>query len=475
MRAIVLPALLSSLAAAASSSVTSIDELGDNLEVVSSTPFDRFGYADDEVESEVHYEAIDNPRNLFDEIVNHDAPRNNNSNTPTVSSNLRTRQTLSCPSTTQSILLQILTDNYPDDTSWTLQKDNGVTIASSPANYYQKNTLYNHKYCLDIGREYTLRMEDEWGDGIQKQNGNGGYYSISVERTNGALKKIFTGGRFKKESVDVFAVNANGGRLVSSSSSSSMGKEPTFEPVPTPSNFASASSANNAAWQQQQQQQQQQLTPSSFSTNNNSNGGQTLTFSSRMGCPSSKRKAKVDIQLDMYGSETTWKLQGEDGVEYMRNSRVYGASDFESVEKCLPEQKYNLIVFDKVGDGICCQQGQGYYTFSIENEGSYEKLLKGGNFKTTKIVHSIKVVGSTFMSNRDEEWLVAHNTRRKKYHQQYGKKYVPLKWSEGLKQSSAQYAEELLSSCPSPTIIHDPNNAYGENLAKIRVREAGVI
>lgn len=70
------------------------------------------------------------------------------------------------------------------------------------------------------------------------------------------------------------------------------------------------------------------------------------------------------------------------------------------------------------------------------------------------------------MSNRDEEWLVAHNTRRKKYHQQYGKKYVPLKWSEGLKQSSAQYAEELLSSCPSPTIIHDPNNAYGENLAK---------
>lgn len=333
MRAIVLPALLSSLAAAASSSVTSIDELGDNLEVVSSTPFDRFGYADDEVESEVHYEAIDNPRNLFDEIVNHDAPRNNY-NTPTVSSNLRTRQTLSCPSTTQSILLQILTDNYPDDTSWTLQKDNGVTIASSPANYYQKNTLYNHKYCLDIGREYTLRMEDEWGDGIQKQNGNGGYYSISVERTNGALKKIFTGGRFKKESVDVFAVNANGGRLVSSSSSSSMGKEPTFEPVPTPSNFASASSANNAAWQQQQQQQQQ-LTPSSFSTNNNSNGGQTLTFSSRMGCPSSKRKAKVDIQLDMYGSETTWKLQGEDGVEYMRNSRVYGASDFESVEKCL--------------------------------------------------------------------------------------------------------------------------------------------
>ncbi|ACI65055.1 predicted protein [Thalassiosira pseudonana CCMP1335] len=407
MRAIVLPALLSSLAAAASSSVTSIDELGDNLEVVSSTPFDRFGYADDEVESEVHYEAIDNPRNLFDEIVNHDAPRNNH-NTPTVSSNLRTRQTLSCPSTTQSILLQILTDNYPDDTSWTLQKDNGVTIASSPTNYYQKNTLYNHKYCLDIGREYTLRMEDEWGDGIQKQNGNGGYYSISVERTNGALKKIFTGGRFKKESVDVFAVNANGG----------------------------------------------------------SNGGQTLTFSSRMGCPSSKRKAKVDIQLDMYGSETTWKLQGEDGVEYMRNSRVYGASDFESVEKCLPEQKYNLIVFDKVGDGICCQQGQGYYTFSIENEGSYEKLLKGGNFKTTKIVHSIKVVGSTFMSNRDEEWLVAHNTRRKKYHQQYGKKYVPLKWSEGLKQSSAQYAEELLSSCPSPTIIHDPNNAYGENLAK---------
>lgn len=80
------------------------------------------------------------------------------------------------------------------------------------------------------------------------------------------------------------------------------------------------------------------------------------------------------------------------------------------------------------------------------------------------------------MNSRDKEWLTEHvsdkrmidcrsklvlllftshcfaffhqNTRRKKYHQQYGKKYVPLKWSEGLKDAAAKYAEELLSSCP---------------------------
>ena len=49
-----------------------------------------------------------------------------------------------------------------------------------------------------------------------------------------------------------------------------------------------------------------------------------------------------------------------------------------------------------------------------------------------KVVQSIKI-GPLFMNDRDEERLLAHNTRRQKYHKEYGKEYAPLKWSEGLK------------------------------------------
>jgi hypothetical protein len=119
------------------------------------------------------------------------------------------------------------------------------------------------------------------------------------------------------------------------------------------------------------------------------------------------------------------------------------------------------------GDGICCHSGDGFYTFYLETDGKWEEIYRGGKFKTRKDVQSIKI-GPIFMNDRDKEWLVAHNTRRKTYHKQYGMEYVPLKWSEGLKEAAASYAEELLSSCPSPTIIHDPNTAYGENLAKNR-------
>lgn len=70
------------------------------------------------------------------------------------------------------------------------------------------------------------------------------------------------------------------------------------------------------------------------------------------------------------------------------------------------------------------------------------------------------------LTPREEEWLVAHNTRRQYWHDYYGKSYVPLKWSGELAASSKAYAEELLSTCGDSGIEHDPINKYGENMAK---------
>ena len=93
--------------------------------------------------------------------------------------------------------------------------------------------------------------------------------------------------------------------------------------------------------------------------------------------------------------------------------------------------------------------------------------MSGGNFKKKYITHLVSVRSkSPELTPREEEWLVAHNTRREYWHEYYGKSYVPLKWSGELAASSKAYAEKLLSTCDDSGIEHDPYNTYGENMAK---------
>ena len=65
---------------------------------------------------------------------------------------------------------------------------------------------------------------------------------------------------------------------------------------------------------------------------------------------------------------------------------------------------------------------------------------------------------------REEQWLDGHNSRRKKYHEAYGEKYVPLAWSEALRDMAQEYADELASVC-GPTVHAQDRGGYGENLA----------
>ncbi|KAL7484296.1 hypothetical protein ACHAW6_009940 [Cyclotella cf. meneghiniana] len=373
------------------------------------------------------------------------------------------RSLLSCGTFQKSVQLTLMTDKFPKDTTWTLKASSGKTIASSPSqngsNAYEASTKYQTKYCLDVGKDYILTIKDAWGDGLQK---SGGFYALSVEKSGGGWKELLSGGDFRFESVDTFSITTNGGKLLSSSVGSTTTAKPMWAPVPTPSNYAHQNSNNN--------NKPSASKPSFQATGamvEQFGGGSLLQFTSRMGCPNNQRKAKFEIKLDRFGAENTWSLQSSDGKVFMQNSRTYDKNDYEVVEKCLPENKYKLIVYDDAGDGICCAQGNGYYIFYLETDGKWEEIFRGGKFKAKKDIQSMKI-GPIFMNSRDKEWLVAHNSRRKKYHKQYGKSYVPLKWSEGLKEISAKYAEELLSSCPSPTIIHDPNTSYGENLAKNR-------
>ena len=53
------------------------------------------------------------------------------------------------------------------------------------------------------------------------------------------------------------------------------------------------------------------------------------------------------------------------------------------------------------------------------------------------------------------KWLEAHNSRRKKWHENGGKEYTALKWSDSLSQASQIWANHLLESgCGDFTLAH---------------------
>jgi len=68
---------------------------------------------------------------------------------------------------------------------------------------------------------------------------------------------------------------------------------------------------------------------------------------------------------------------------------------------------------------------------------------------------------SATAGTRDEEWLDSHNRRRRKWHEDNGKGYVPLQWSSALKEDAFAWAQYLVDT---NQFKHD-KGPFGENIA----------
>jgi len=188
---------------------------------------------------------------------------------------------------------------------------------------------------------------------------------------------------------------------------------------------------------------------SSNNNNNNNNAG-----SGGGGCSN----VRIQFKVDKFGKETTVKLTGN-GSTQLQSVKDVGAYQTKTMTKCVPSGTYTLRLIDQ--DGICCSRGQGWYKMFVNGQ----QVIAGGYFIGSK-THTIKI-GSNWqssMTNRDREWLNAHNSRRRKYNG--GKGYVPLRWSRTLKSDAKNYAEQLGNNCKNEELIHAKGIQDGENLAK---------
>ena len=98
--------------------------------------------------------------------------------------------------------VNLTTDNYGTETSWTITNGSGTEVASG--NGYSSNQTVSEDLCLDADT-YTFTINDSYGDGICCSYGNGSY-SVLVDGV-----EVASGGQFTSSEATDFTVADNSG------------------------------------------------------------------------------------------------------------------------------------------------------------------------------------------------------------------------------------------------------------------------
>ena len=389
---------------------------------------------------------------------------------------------VACTSSQIHLRIELVTDDYPRDTSWQfIDRTDNVILLSSPADGYSGTDLGDGRMesqsdtrdiCLggdDDGgsgssstsrtatatagptkREYEFIIRDIYGDGLCcRPDVASGYYKIYRKREDGNKKwqLLVAGSEFDTKVVAHHfvmhhAVGVRNPNLSSSSSSQTTGE------------LVQASLA----------------LPSTT----------VVMTSLALTCPPPRRKITVQIKTDKNGGVISWDFRTKDGPIIAKNEKKYHSYELDERDICVDDSAlYELSVYDDDMDGMHAfnraKGPDGHYKILAHRDGGSgggggmyadlmrETILYGGYFKSNNITHLINTTMPT-MTARDASWLDSHNKRRKYWHPYYNTTYVPLQWSESLKAEAQVWANKLLDAC-GDGMYHDPERDYGENAA----------
>ncbi|MEL7422377.1 MAG: M43 family zinc metalloprotease [Bacteroidota bacterium] len=107
------------------------------------------------------------------------------------------------PQTCTDVVVSILTDNYPGETTWQITNAGGAVVASGGP-YGSTGTLFTSNECLDDGC-YDFTIFDSYGDGICCAYGNGSY-SVTVDG-----QTVASGGAFASSETTNFCIGGSSG------------------------------------------------------------------------------------------------------------------------------------------------------------------------------------------------------------------------------------------------------------------------
>ena len=86
-----------------------------------------------------------------------------------------------CSEGFSSLVVEVFTDNYPGEITWTIQDSSGIVLEGGP--YSTVSQLYASQICVPSGLDFpclTFNINDSYGDGICCAYGEG-YYTIALD------------------------------------------------------------------------------------------------------------------------------------------------------------------------------------------------------------------------------------------------------------------------------------------------------
>ncbi|KAL7534805.1 hypothetical protein ACHAXR_006087 [Thalassiosira sp. AJA248-18] len=103
------------------------------------------------------------------------------------------------------------------------------------------------------------------------------------------------------------------------------------------------------------------------------------------------------LTTDSFGMDTSWDLIDRNGGDILVSESGFASNQTLQFSECLDMTRcYDFVIKDAWDDGICCQQGRGSYTVSVD-----ERLIgRGGEFGSSETVF----LGGSCGDNTTKEW-----------------------------------------------------------------------
>lgn len=309
-----------------------------------------------------------------------------------------------CANADEGLLyIELKTDKYPWENAWTLKDDQGEVILSGPpggGRNYDRLTKYVGTLCVTSGT-YTVTLTDKGADGVCCEFGEGSM----VIKVNGDVVASTDGSKFDNfENVIFVSANEGGG---GGGTNSVPTLKPSVKPVAAPvQGFDKA------------------------------------------------QLYAVDINLltDKYGGETgyTFTKMSNNQVLVNKAPGSFKANTMYKRSLLVEGGRYRLTIIDPLL-GI---QDPGYLAVKVQGE----EVM----FANKALSYIIRVGYQPTMTQREKEWLLQHNNRRKAFHESEGVSYKRLVWSPDLAAASAKWVDELVKTCQ---ISSESGIVDGENVS----------
>jgi len=126
------------------------------------------------------------------------------------------------------------------------------------------------------------------------------------------------------------------------------------------------------------------LIPTSSAAPSTSLPSSAPTITPDCSCGVGEFKFELELRTDGWPDETSWQIEDGNGEILVSESGYDEQFTIFNYEYCLLVGCYDFVIDDSYGDGMCCNEGDGYYRGSTYG---WKEVFNGGDFGSQAIEH----------------------------------------------------------------------------------------